>query len=228
MLITQKLVMTKDIGCNDNLYGGNLLSWFDEAGAIYAKTATKEERMVTFKLSEMVFKKPIKVGSIVTFNEENTVRGTSSISFKLKATVGQEDVAEVDCIYVCVDAKGNKKPIAIFNIKSLQAPLDKTADNLTKIMYYCPASIEVKSPYAIMDNSSKEYKTMNIYELLCTQSWDWLARCVPEFDSSELNNPIDDGSIRVWELNQKRFLLIERNNIKGYGLSSYNGMIYFR
>ena len=117
MIVTRKLVMTKDIGCNDNLFGGNILAWLDEAGAIWAKMETGEERMVTVKMGEMVFKKPVKVGQVIEFSVSEEIgrgggRGESSYRFTIHAYVGYDTVASVECVYVCVDENGKKKPIA--------------------------------------------------------------------------------------------------------------------
>jgi len=114
MLVTKKLVMTKDIGCNDNLFGGNIMQWADECAAIYAMEYTGEPRMVTLKFEEMLFKSPVKVGEIIDFNASALVEGETSFKFHITANVGNRLVLSVDCVFVCVDQLGRKKAIEKF------------------------------------------------------------------------------------------------------------------
>ena len=51
--------MSSDIGVHGNLFGGTMMSWIDEAGAAYASQICDTPRMVTVKISELLFKKPI-------------------------------------------------------------------------------------------------------------------------------------------------------------------------
>jgi acyl-CoA thioesterase YciA len=103
--------MTKDLGCNGNLFGGNMMAWIDEAAAIYALTMTKEKRMVTVKFDEMVFKKAVKEGDIVEFYCDHASMGESSISFHVGALVNGQEVFSTNCVFVAVDENGKKKKI---------------------------------------------------------------------------------------------------------------------
>ena len=114
MLITRKLVMTKDVGCNNNLFGGNMMAWIDEAAAIFAMQYTNESNMVTMKFGEMIFKKPVKVGELIEFLADNIKKGTTSITFDICAYVHDNLVLSVNCIFVCIDENGKKKPIVKF------------------------------------------------------------------------------------------------------------------
>jgi len=110
-LVSSKMCMLKDIGQNDNLFGGNMLKWVDEISAIYAHMTTKEKRMVTLKFDEMVFKKPVKLGNIVEFYCGNSVIGTSSIRFDIEGKIDEEIVFRTTAVFVAVDENGNKKEI---------------------------------------------------------------------------------------------------------------------
>ena len=53
-LITRHLVKAFDIGVNDNLYGGRMLDWIDEAGAMFARLGFPKNQFVTLKIAETV------------------------------------------------------------------------------------------------------------------------------------------------------------------------------
>ena len=50
--------MTKDVGFHGNLFGGLMLSWLDEAAAALAAELCESPRMVTVKISEVIFQMP--------------------------------------------------------------------------------------------------------------------------------------------------------------------------
>ena len=55
MLITRHLIKAFDIGVNENLYGGRMLDWIDEAGAMFARLQYPQNQFVTLKIAETVF-----------------------------------------------------------------------------------------------------------------------------------------------------------------------------
>ena len=57
--------MSSDIGVHGNLFGGTMMSWIDEAGAAYASQICDTPKMVTVKINELIFKKPIKIGNLI-------------------------------------------------------------------------------------------------------------------------------------------------------------------
>ena len=60
-LITTYICKKGDIGVHDNMFGGTIMSLVDDAGASYAAQICDTQRIVTIKINEMVFKKPVKV-----------------------------------------------------------------------------------------------------------------------------------------------------------------------
>lgn len=117
-LISQSMCMTKDVGVNQNMFGGILLSKFDEAGAIFACRVCDTPRMVTLKISETLFKEPIKVGMIVAIYGSIIHIGNTSISIKLQArkhnprTGQQELLCVTDMTFVHIDEYGRALPIS--------------------------------------------------------------------------------------------------------------------
>lgn len=84
-LITKKIVMTKDIGIHGNLFGGILMAWLDEAAAAYATEYCFTPNMVTLRVGELVFKKPVKAGQHLRIYGAVNKLGTTSIDLRLEA-----------------------------------------------------------------------------------------------------------------------------------------------
>jgi acyl-CoA hydrolase len=104
--------MTKDLGRNGNLFGGNMLAWLDETASVFAYAVTGEPRMVTLRIGETVFRKPARFGDIVHIACGNIRRGNTSISFDITATLeGGEEIIHTDVTFVAIDEHGNKKSI---------------------------------------------------------------------------------------------------------------------
>jgi acyl-CoA thioesterase YciA len=84
-LVTKKIVMEKDIGVQGNLFGGTLMAWIDEAAAAYATEYCYTPNMVTVRVGELIFKKPLKAGQHIRIYAEVTRLGNSSITLAIEA-----------------------------------------------------------------------------------------------------------------------------------------------
>lgn len=84
-LISTKVCKTSDIGINDNLFGGVMLSWLDETGFLLATDKACYKNMVTLKIEEVLFKLPVKVNDHIRIYGEITHVGNSSITINLEA-----------------------------------------------------------------------------------------------------------------------------------------------
>jgi len=100
------------------IFGGVILSYIDQAGAIEAVRQTNHRRFVTAAVREVVFHEPVFVGDLVSFYAEVTKIGNTSITVKVcvesaRFKNSQEivKVTEADVIYVAVDEYGQKTPI---------------------------------------------------------------------------------------------------------------------
>jgi len=102
--------MTKDVGLHGRLFGGNMMAWADEAAAIYAQVETNYDLVVTRKIGEINFTKPVKVGDVIHFMGSDPKHTDCSISFDL--TVINAKTGEVyfttDFVFVAVDKHGKK------------------------------------------------------------------------------------------------------------------------
>lgn len=112
-LIQQRVCMTKDIGVHNNLFGGILLSWIDESAAGYVYRAIGGRPVVTLKISEVLFKAPIKVNDVVKIEGEITNIGRTSISITVTVTntITDAEVCTTDLIFVHINE--NMKPTEI-------------------------------------------------------------------------------------------------------------------
>jgi acyl-CoA thioesterase YciA len=116
-LINKKICMTKDIGIHGNVFGGNLMSWLDEAAAAFATEYCCTPNMVTLRVGELLFKKPLKVGNHVRVYGEVAHLGTTSITLNIEArkynVYSGEDtvVCTTSITFVRIDDDGNPTPI---------------------------------------------------------------------------------------------------------------------
>lgn len=116
-LINKKICMTKDIGIHGNVFGGILMSWIDEAAAAYATEFCCTPNMVTLRVGEMLFKKPLKVGNHVRVYGEVGHLGNTSITLNIEArkynVYSGEDtvVCTTSITFVRIDDDGNPTPI---------------------------------------------------------------------------------------------------------------------
>lgn len=84
-LINKKIVMSKDIGIHGNLFGGTLMAWLDEAAAAYATEYCFTPNMVTVRVGELNFKKPLKSGQHLRIYGDVEKLGNTSITLRLEA-----------------------------------------------------------------------------------------------------------------------------------------------
>jgi len=116
-LISTKICKTGDIGVNDNLFGGILLSWLDESGGILAANICCDSNVITLKMDEVLFKLPVKVKEQIRIYGKVDRMGTTSVSLYLEArradlvNESEEVVCSTKMLFVRVNAKG--RPVAI-------------------------------------------------------------------------------------------------------------------
>jgi len=116
-LISTKICKTSDIGVNDNLFGGTLMAWMDEAGGTFSATKCCTPNMITLKIDEVVFKKPIKVKEHIKIYGKILGVGKSSIKILVEACrvnfkENQEElVCSTQMLFVHINNKGEAIPI---------------------------------------------------------------------------------------------------------------------
>ena len=116
-LISTKICKTSDIGINNNLFGGSMLSWLDEAGGAMASLVCCTPQVITLKIDEVLFKKPVKVNEHIRIYGQVDRVGHTSVALYLEArrfnflTHEEETVCSTKVIYVRIDPLG--KPVEI-------------------------------------------------------------------------------------------------------------------
>lgn len=116
-LITTYICKKGDIGVHDNMFGGTILSLIDDAAASYASQICDTQKIVTLKIDELIFKRAVKVGSILKIYGEVVSFGNTSITIVIDVrkhnvyTGMQETVTHTKIVFVRIDDDGKPRPI---------------------------------------------------------------------------------------------------------------------
>ena len=117
-LISTHFIKSANVGYHGNLFGGTMLAWLDEAGAAFAAQACDSPRMVTKKITEVVFNKPVRPGQIIKIYGEVAAVGNTSIVIKLEArrhsvyNGSQRIVLTTEMTFVRIDGDGEAIPVS--------------------------------------------------------------------------------------------------------------------
>jgi acyl-CoA thioesterase YciA len=112
-LISTHICKASDIGVHSNMFGGTVMALIDEASAAYSSQICDTPRMVTIKIDELVFKKPVKVNNIVKIYGEVKEFGNTSITLYIEMrkhnvyTGDQDVVTHTNIKFVRIDEEGN-------------------------------------------------------------------------------------------------------------------------
>jgi acyl-CoA thioesterase YciA len=110
------LMMPKDTNAYGTIFGGVILSYIDQAGAIEAYRHVSG-RLVTVAMREVVFHAPVFVGDLVAFYTETLKIGRTSVTVRVtvqvERTLGSEGikVTEAEVVFVHVDEDGQPRTI---------------------------------------------------------------------------------------------------------------------
>ena len=109
------LMMPRDTNARGTIFGGVILSYIDQAGAIEARRQGSR-LMVTVSMDKIVFHEPVFVGDLVSFWCETVRIGTTSIAVKVTVEAFQEGerkvlVTEAQVVYVNVGEDRRPTPI---------------------------------------------------------------------------------------------------------------------
>ena len=111
------LMMPRDTNAHGTIFGGVILSYIDQAGAIEARRQGLQF-MVTVSMDKVVFHEPVFVGDLVSYWTETLRMGTTSITTRvlveaLRASDPAErvTVTEAQVVYVNLGPDRKKAPI---------------------------------------------------------------------------------------------------------------------
>lgn len=112
------IMMPKDTNALGTIFGGVILSYIDQAGAVEAHR-TCNGRIVTVAMREVVFHAPVLVGDLVSFFTRTTKVGTTSVTVDVlvEAERGHPGgpkvkVTEAEVVFVHVGPDGKPRAIA--------------------------------------------------------------------------------------------------------------------
>lgn len=111
------LMMPRDTNAHGTIFGGVILSYIDQAGAIEARRQGSQ-LMVTVSMDKVVFHAPVFVGDLVSFWTETLRIGNTSITTKVVVEALRSGnpgervlVTEAQVVYVNVGQDRKPKPI---------------------------------------------------------------------------------------------------------------------
>ncbi|MFQ5428397.1 MAG: acyl-CoA thioesterase [Thermodesulfobacteriota bacterium] len=116
-MLNHKLVLPEHLNHYGYLFGGYLLHWVDEYAYITANLDFPGRRFVTIGLENVVFKKAIRMGSVLKFDINLASRGNTSVTYDVKVfsdsikTGGMRAVFENRITFVNIDEDGKKEAI---------------------------------------------------------------------------------------------------------------------
>src|SRR3974390_1187781 len=110
------VMMPRDTNPMGTIFGGIILSYIDQAGAVEARRHT-EKRFVTVAMHEVKFIAPVFVGDLVSFYAEVTKIGDTSMTIcvtvearRFQAPHHKVRVTQAEVVYVAVDDTGRPIP----------------------------------------------------------------------------------------------------------------------
>jgi acyl-CoA thioesterase YciA len=110
-------MMPRDANALGTIFGGLILSYVDQAGAVEAQRHSAE-RLVTAALHEVNFIAPVFVGDLVSFYAEVMKTGNTSITVcvtvearRARAPHNTVRVTKAEVVYVAIDDAGRPVPV---------------------------------------------------------------------------------------------------------------------
>ena len=127
-LAIQVVMMPRDVNPHGTIFGGVILSYIDQAGAIGARREVAQAGgalpfLVTVAINRVEFHQPVLVGDVVRFLTRLVRIGKTSITMQVsvEAERGKQTlhVTEAELVYVGIDpASSDRRPVPLLNPKS--------------------------------------------------------------------------------------------------------------
>lgn len=111
------MLMPKDTNAMGTIFGGIILSYIDQAGAIEAYRYCTQQ-LVTVSMHEVEFLAPVFVGDVVSFYAETVKIGRTSITVKVDVEAerrvhGEGTVKVTEAVVVYVHIDDQRQPIPV-------------------------------------------------------------------------------------------------------------------
>jgi acyl-CoA thioesterase YciA len=111
------VMMPRDTNPMGTIFGGMILGYIDQAGAIEARK-NSEKNLVTVAMHEVKFVAPVFVGDLVSFYAETLRIGRTSITVRVtvEAKRGRPPhetarVTQAEVVYVAIEEPGKAVPV---------------------------------------------------------------------------------------------------------------------
>ncbi len=110
------VMMPRDTNHHGTIFGGVILSYIDQAGAV-AAIRHHCPKLVTVAMDKVIFDKPVHVGDLVSFYAEVCRVGRTSITARVTVVADRESSGEkvtvttAEVTYVHVDSEGRPRAI---------------------------------------------------------------------------------------------------------------------
>lgn len=111
------VMMPRDLNPMGTIFGGMILSYIDQAGAVEARKHS-DRKLVTVAMHEVKFIAPVFVGDLVSFYTEAVKVGHSSITVRVTVESGRGlaphatvRVTQAEVVYVAVNELGQPIPV---------------------------------------------------------------------------------------------------------------------
>jgi len=111
------MMMPRDTNADGTIFGGVLLSYIDQAGAVEARKHGPH-RFVTVALDKVEFKQPVYVGDVLSFNTRVVKKGRTSLTIHVDVQAERfkdpnevVPVTEATLVYVAIDE--NRQPVPL-------------------------------------------------------------------------------------------------------------------
>lgn len=134
--VTNRLVKGEDLNHHGTLFAGRSAQWFVESGFIAAANLTSPENTLCLKIHGMLFKKPVKKGTIIRYESKVVFSGTTRLVSHVKVLASKNDefLLEGFITFIHVDDKGRPLPhgIVIEATDPEEIILQKQAESLVQ------------------------------------------------------------------------------------------------
>lgn len=111
------IMMPRDLNPMGTIFGGMILSYIDQAGAVEARKHS-EKKLVTVAMHEVKFIAPVFVGDLVSFYTELVRIGNTSVTVRVTVEAARgltphqtARVTQAEVVYVAVNEQG--QPVAV-------------------------------------------------------------------------------------------------------------------
>ncbi len=112
-------MMPRDTNAHGTIFGGVLLSYIDQAGAVAANVYSPH-RFVTIAIDKVEFKQPVFVGDLLSFFARVMKVGRTSLTIHVDVEARRfakpwevVPVTEAELVYVAIDEQRNSVPVGL-------------------------------------------------------------------------------------------------------------------